>query len=1017
MIIWSIFWGAVLGAFLSDYGLWLGAMLGFFAGFTLRWAVRHEIDARQKAWRLDAASAARSGASPASAASRTAGSAPDNEVQRPGWLDTVPSPDPALAAAAPVPQRRSDGPLLAANGLSAGATSASDAAPASGQAVPAQARAAAGPSWAGDPSAPAQPRPNPRPPIPPDEPNALDQTFAAARDWLLGGNTIVRVGLVILFIGLSFLVRYAALAGLFPVELRLGVVGVAALALLAIGFGKRQARPDFALALQGGGVAVLYLTVFAAFRLYALLPVPLAFGMMIVVCALSCALALLQNSSALAVAAFAGGFAVPLLLSTGQGSHVALFSYYAVLNLAILFIAWKRAWRVLNAVGFIATFGVATAWGVLAYRPEHYASAQFFLMLFVLIYLLAAVLYARSTPTRLGGAVDAMLVFGTPLIGFGLQAGLVQPLELGTAFSALGFGALYLMSAFLVRRTPGRDTVLGECLTAIGVGFATLAVPLALDARWTSAVWALEGAGAFWAGMRQARWMPRAFGLLMQLVAALAFLPTLEAPGANVAAWPFANPVFIGALFIALPAVLIAWWLREPLAHSGSRWAQGYAGFETQLASPVYLYGFAFWCLAWALETARRLPASELDQLAAPVFSQGAAQLLTLLAVVASAALSQTLGRRQDWAVAVWPSRLTLPAMAFMLLVQLTSGHRVLDMPGWVIWPLVLALHYGMLRRNDAMAAQASPASSWLLENLHIGGVWLLTVLLADCLWFGIDHARLWNTAWAGVVLLVSATAVLMLLAGWAGRANQAARLALFGWPLNPHAAAYYGAAAQPLALLVFLGALGVALFSSGRTEPLPYVPLLNPTDLTLALALGALVFWRKVLLTASPPPAGTALACGRETLVALAALAFIAVNTVWLRIAHHFFHIDWDGGALFGSFVVQTGYAILWTLLALALMLLAHRRGQRALWLTGAGLLGLVVAKLLLIDLSNAGGAERIIAFIAVGVLMLLVGYLAPLPPRVAAPAESEPDAGGSSGRSGSGDDTAGGTAQARYS
>jgi uncharacterized membrane protein len=111
----------------------------------------------------------------------------------------------------------------------------------------------------------------------------------------------------------------------------------------------------------------------------------------------------------------------------------------------------------------------------------------------------------------------------------------------------------------------------------------------------------------------------------------------------------------------------------------------------------------------------------------------------------------------------------------------------------------------------------------------------------------------------------------------------------------------------------------------------------------------------------------------------------------VWLRIAHHFFGVRWDADALFGSFVVQTGYAILWTLLALTLMVLAHRRVQRPLWLVGAGLLGLVVVKLLLIDLSNAGGAERIIAFIVVGVLMLVVGYFAPLPPKAVVTATAE--------------------------
>ena len=68
--------------------------------------------------------------------------------------------------------------------------------------------------------------------------------------------------------------------------------------------------------------------------------------------------------------------------------------------------------------------------------------------------------------------------------------------------------------------------------------------------------------------------------------------------------------------------------------------------------------------------------------------------------------------------------------------------------------------------------------------------------------------------------------------------------------------------------------------------------------------------------------------------------------------------------------------------MIALGLMVGSHRRGLRAAWMLGAGLLGLTVLKLFVIDLSNRGGSERIFVFIAVGVLMLVVGYFAPLPP-----------------------------------
>lgn len=976
MIIWSIFWGAVLGWMwpgYNDFGVFLGAFLGFFAGFSLRWVVRSEIEAAQKKHpRVIAAPT-----SAVAATKRTVEAEDDGGFK--DFEDTSPLVPAPPSQTQPMPATAADNETAWAGELAPNGLPRAQAAPAS--------------------VAPA-PRAVTRPAPAPAQPNAIEQALNAAKNWFLGGNTIVRVGLVILFIGLSFLARYAASAGLLPVEFRLAAIGAAAIALLAVGFRKRHDKPGFALALQGAGVAVMYLTVFAAFRLYGLLdPLP-SFALMIIVCGLSCALALLQNSRALAVAAFAGGFAVPLLLSTGQGSHVGLFSYYTVLNLAILFIAYKRSWRILNVVGFIATFGVATAWGVLKYAPEHYASAQPFLIGFVLIYLFTAILYARNTPTKLGNAVDTMLVFGTPLAGFGLQAGLVQGMELGTAFSALGFAALYLLTAMvLVRRGLANYRLLIECFIAVGVGFATLAVPLALDAKWTSAVWALEGAGAFWVGMRQARWMPRAFGLLLQGVAAMAFLGGLEDAGAlgnPISAIPFGNPAFIGAMLIALPALQLAWWLRKPLPHSESSWAKAYAGVESQLSVPVYLYGFFFWCLAWLLEISRRVPALQADEMPQHVFTDRTTGLLMMLAVVASAALSMVLGLKKQWAVATWPARITVGVLALGYVAQAGEGYRVLATPAWAVWPAVLVLHYWMLRQSDRQAlVQASASSPY--GFLHAASAWLVTFLLADCLWSGIGKAELWRTSWAGVVLLVSAIAVLMLLAVWAGRANSAALRQGARWPLNPHAQAYYWYAALPLAALVFWGALAASVTSSGRTAPLPYIPLLNPTDLTLALALGALVFWRRVLVTAAPPPGNAGWVTGRNALVALALLVFIAVNTVWLRVAHHFFGVRWDADALFDSFVVQTGYAILWTLLALTLMVLAHRRVQRPLWLVGAGLLGLVVVKLLLIDLSNAGGAERIIAFIVVGILMLVVGYFAPLPPKApsgAADNATPPDA-----------------------
>jgi uncharacterized membrane protein len=65
-----------------------------------------------------------------------------------------------------------------------------------------------------------------------------------------------------------------------------------------------------------------------------------------------------------------------------------------------------------------------------------------------------------------------------------------------------------------------------------------------------------------------------------------------------------------------------------------------------------------------------------------------------------------------------------------------------------------------------------------------------------------------------------------------------------------------------------------------------------------------------------------------------------------------------------------------------MAAMLLGHKRAQRMVWAVGAGLLGVVVLKLFFVELADRGGLYRIVSFIVVGLLLLVVGHFAPVPP-----------------------------------
>lgn len=819
----------------------------------------------------------------------------------------------------------------------------------------------------------------------PAEPTLLESGIAATRDWLLGGNMIVRIGLVILFVGLSFLANFAANAGVFPIELRLALVGLVGGGLLAVGFNRRTKRPEFGLALQGGGVAVLYLTLFAAARLFAVMPPLAAFVMMVVIAALGVALALLQDSRTLALASFVGGFAVPLLIGGEAPTPLPLFAYGTVLNLAILVIARLKSWRALNLLGFFATFAIGTLWSATSYDPQHFWLCQAFLAITVTIYLLTAMLYAHNTPGTAGLTADSTLLFGTALAGFGLQAGLLADVPYGPAFGALGFAAVYLALATWLWRNPRTETrVLGESLIAIGAGFVTLAVPLALDVRWTGSAWAVEGAGAFWVGARQARWLPRAFGLALIAVAALISLGGL---GMNIGALPFANQGFFGALLIAVPLLAAAWWLRaSPLPHSGSRWAAAYAAVEPRAERPAFLGGFLFVCIAIAQEVTRVVPPFSFESGMMPdyaISSQSLRQLVGPVAIVAAMWLSLLAARRWSWEVAAWPSRASLPLLLLTLLFQVFDGRYILYFPDIALWAAALALAVAILRSGDAVVAPAPTSFASRYQNLaHAGTVWLATGMLANALYFAVDQANLWNTSWSGVSFLVAATCVLGGLVQAGELARRGAPLAA-RWPLAQRSIAYAWTAAIPLVVLVYGGALVTALFAQGISDPLPYLPILSPVDLSVLLALAVLALWRRMACALEPVPAGAAMLRGPLAPVQGAILGFLAINAIWLRTAHHWLGVEWQLDALAASGLVQAGLSILWTLLAMALMLFAKRRAMRVLWLIGAGLLGLVVAKLLLVDMSNVAGWQRIVSFMGVGMMMLIIGYLVPLPPR----------------------------------
>jgi uncharacterized membrane protein len=768
--------------------------------------------------------------------------------------------------------------------------------------------------------------------------------------WLSDGNTLVRIGVVVLFFGIAFLLSYFAEHVTVPIQLQFAGVALAGAAMIGVGAWLRNARRAYALALIGCGLGVLYLTTFAALQLVPLLSPELAFALLAAIAVLSIVLALVFDAQALAALAALGGFLAPVLVAT-VSEPLALFGYVAVVNVLVVGVAAFRSWRVLDLVGFVGTLLLGLWWGHEYFEPAYFALVEPFLAVFFLTYVALPVVHAwRGAGER---RFDAPLVVGVPIVALALQAPLVAQTRYGLAWSSALVALMYALLWRLLRRPGTASTAtLASAFGALAVIFATLTVPFAVDARWTSAVWAVEAAGVYWIGCREDRRFARGFALLLQVAAGISLLLS----GFDESAEPaFANRQFLGCAAVALAALASV--------RFGDRRGEALPFAERTLLQLLFGWGCAWWLGGGMAEIAREVATR----------TEGHAMLAWIAASIGVALL---LARPLRWPRLDGAAVVLLPALALSLGHDLAHARTSVTEYGWAVYPLAWALHFAALYRSERRAAMVhtpgaakpSPDLRPWLGAAHAFGALLL---LGQIAW----EAGEWTARVTAPATVWAACAHLLPLALYLVVAVRSERGA--SWPMRSFGDAYARTAGTIVAAVLGLGFVALALLSPGDSRPLPYLPLANPLDLTLASVLAALFIWARQ----------DARVTRRSLYRACAAGAFVVLNGIVARTVHHWLGVPWQLSSLIASRPLQAALTLTWTVAALAAMVVATQRRLRVLWLTGAGLLAAVVVKLFAIDLATLSGLSRVVAFLGVGALLLVVGYVAPLPPQ---PAES---------------------------
>lgn len=318
----------------------------------------------------------------------------------------------------------------------------------------------------------------------------------------IGENLISKIGIAILVIAIGFFVKYAIDNNWVGETGRVAIGVLCGGILIVLAHRMRNTYRAFSSVLAGGGLAVFYFTITLAYKQFHLFGQPAAFGIMIGITAFAAVLSLLYNKQELAIIALVGGFAAPLLVSSGSNQYITLFTYLAILNTGILVISYYKGWRLLNLLAFIFTtlfFGtwlLYTNLGSVTYSPKY---AFIFATLFYLLFFAINIAHNIKENKKFIASDFGILLANTCLY---FSAGLYCFTEMGLSsyrgiFSA-AMGVFNLVISYFFFRKKKIDTNILYLLIGITLSFISLTAPLQLHGNYITLFWATEMVLLYW---------------------------------------------------------------------------------------------------------------------------------------------------------------------------------------------------------------------------------------------------------------------------------------------------------------------------------------------------------------------------------------------------------------------------------------------------------------------------------------------------------------------------------------
>ena len=380
------------------------------------------------------------------------------------------------------------------------------------------------------------------------------------------GRFLGKLGIVAVIIGVAFFLKYAFDNNWVGETGRVMIGIIIGLGFLGVGQYLRKQYLRYSDLIMGGGIVILYLSIFAARSFYGIID-PLTAGILFfMVTALSFAISIVNATQTLALVSVIGAFVTPFMVGSQDNSMWSLFFYLTVINLGVLGVSFFKKWPRLNVASFAGTAVNFTVWFGAFYHQDVLGSTLLFCLVTFLIFLIASV--ARGITAGIKADEADYVLMGANAFCFAVMGYIIlQPQHHGIlGFASVLVAVIYVGVAYLLNKTNSQDTALNIFLPGVAVVFLSIAVPLQFTGPWIAVAWFVESCVLYGIASVISN---RGFQVMGVIVYVLGLLDFLNWYGSSWRIDTFV-PIFNTAFTILLLAIIAAYCIAYTYRRFGS---------------------------------------------------------------------------------------------------------------------------------------------------------------------------------------------------------------------------------------------------------------------------------------------------------------------------------------------------------------------------------------------------------------------------------------------------------------